>query len=142
MINSLPPEVLAQVLDTLPVRIFWKDQDSRFLGCNQRFADDAGVADPQEFVGHSDFFFYEPAQAEAFRNDDADVMYHRRPKLGILEKINKMDGSVIWLETNKWPMLDADGHAVGIIGMYQDVTERKREDDQRCRACTSVAFAR
>jgi hypothetical protein len=74
MINALPPEVLVQVLDTLPVRIFWKDRDLRFLGCNQRFADDASIADPQEFVGRSDYFFYPTEQASAFRDDAADVM--------------------------------------------------------------------
>lgn len=137
MINSLPPEVLVQILDTLPIRIFWKDRDSRFLGCNKLFAQDAGVFTPDDFIGHSDYFFYPPEQASLFRDDDADVMYRGEPKLGIIEKLDR-PGGVIWLEANKWPLRDESGQVIGVLGMYQDVTARKHEDDERCRQCMSV----
>jgi PAS domain S-box-containing protein len=142
MINALPLEVLVQVMDTLPVRIFWKDRESRFLGCNQRFAADAGIADPREFVGKSDYFFYHPDQAAIFRGDDADVMFSGNPKLGILEKLTHANGQINWLETNKWPLRNDGGEIVGIIGMYVDVTDQKQIDDERCRACLSVLTAR
>lgn len=141
MINSLPPDVLVQVLDTLPVRIFWKDRDSRFIGCNRLFAEDAGVSDLTEFVARSDYYFYHPEQAAAFRDDDADVMHSEKPKLGIIEKLTKVGGQVIWLETNKWPLRSASGEIIGVIGMYRDITELKAEDDERCRACFSVISA-
>jgi PAS domain S-box-containing protein len=135
MINSLPPEVLVQVLDALPVCVFWKDLDSRYLGCNQRFAEDAGMSDPKDFIGKSDYYFYHPDQATSFRADDANVMYTGIPKLGIVEKLTRADGVTIWLETNKLPLLDGDGRVVGIIGTYQDITKRKLADDEACRAC-------
>jgi PAS domain S-box-containing protein len=141
MINALPPEVLVQVLDTLPVRIFWKDRDSRYLGCNRRFADDAGVADPQDLIGRSDYFFFPPEQAAAFRDDDADVMFHETPKMGIIEKLTRPGGNVIWLETNKWPLRGPLGEVIGTVGMYCDITERKQEEDERCRACLSALAA-
>ena len=37
---------LQSVLDHLPVRVFWKDRDSVYLGCNQIFAEDAGLTSP------------------------------------------------------------------------------------------------
>lgn len=107
VINAPSPDMLVRVLDTLPVRIFWKDRESRFLGCSRLFATDAGVADPSEFIGRSDFYFYHPDQAASFRDDDADVMHSRTPKLGIIEKLTKANGVVVWLETNKWPLFDA-----------------------------------
>lgn len=141
MINALPSDVLVRVLDTLPVRVFWKDRESRYLGCNLRFAEDAGVFDPNEIIGRSDYFFFPPEQASAFRDDDADVMFHDKPKLGIIEKLNRPGKPVIWLETNKWPLHDAEGLIVGVIGMYRDITDAKNEDDERCRACLSVLAA-
>ncbi len=141
MINSLPTAVLVQVLDALPVRIFWKDAESRFLGCNQRFADDAGIADPAELVGRSDYFFFPPEQATAFRNDDADVMFSGRAKLGIVERLTKANGQVVWLETNKLPLLDEGGAVIGVIGMYQDVTHRMEAEEERCRACITAFVA-
>lgn len=141
MINSLPLNVLVQIVDTLPVRIFWKDRDSRFLGCNQLFAQDAGIADPHEFVGKSDYFFYHPDQAKVFRDDDAEVMFSGVPKLGILEKLTRANGQIVWLETNKWPLRDDEGEIIGVIGMYVDISEKKQSDDERCRACLSVLSA-
>jgi len=140
MINSLSLEALVQVLDALPVRLFWKDRDSRFLGCNQRFAEDAGVADPQELVGKSDYYFFHPDQAAAFRDDDADVVYTRQAKLGIVEKLTLANGQTRWLETNKLPLCNADGEVIGVLGMYIDITERKLAEDRRCSACLG-AFA-
>lgn len=141
MINSLPLNVLVQIVDTLPTRIFWKDRDSRFLGCNQLFAQDAGIADPHEFVGKSDYFFYHPDQAKVFRDDDAEVMFSGVPKLGILEKLTRANGQIVWLETNKWPLRDDEGEIIGVIGMYVDISEKKQSDDERCRACLSVLSA-
>ena len=139
MINALPPDVLTQVLDALPVRIFWKDRESRYVGCNKLFAADAGIEDPKEFVGKSDFYFYHPDQAKAFRDDDAEVMYSGRAKLGIVEKIVHESGQVQWVETNKFPMRDQSGAVVGVIGMYQDVTARVLAEEAKCRACNLVA---
>ncbi len=45
------------VLDTIPVRVFWKDTTGHYLGCNQSFAEDAGRSSPEELIGKDDFAF-------------------------------------------------------------------------------------
>ncbi len=47
--------LLHSVLNTIPVRVFWKDRDSNFLGCNRPFACDAGFQSPEEILGRNDF---------------------------------------------------------------------------------------
>ena len=37
-------QMLESLIDNIPQRIFWKDLDSRYLGCNSAFARDAGLA--------------------------------------------------------------------------------------------------
>ena len=76
--------MLRQVLETAPLRIFWKDQDSRFLGCNQAFARDAGFASPDELVGKFDSDMSWCEQAEMYRADDLLVM-QRKPCGSILK---------------------------------------------------------
>ncbi|MEJ2394088.1 MAG: PAS domain S-box protein [Candidatus Thiodiazotropha sp.] len=39
-------ELLQKIIDTVPMRIFWKDKDLRYLGCNPAFAHDSGRAKP------------------------------------------------------------------------------------------------
>ena len=45
---------LAEVVNLLPVRVFWKDKNLVYLGCNTVFARDAGFADPKDIIGKND----------------------------------------------------------------------------------------
>ena len=47
-------QMLETVIDNIPQRIFWKDRESRYLGCNMAFARDAGLAYPEQVVGKTD----------------------------------------------------------------------------------------
>ena len=47
-------EMLQLVMDTIPVRMFWKNKDLVYLGCNHLFAEDAGRQSPEDVVGETD----------------------------------------------------------------------------------------
>ena len=47
-------QMLQVVMDTIPVRIFWKNKDLVYLGCNHLFAEDAGRKSPEDIVGETD----------------------------------------------------------------------------------------
>ncbi|MCC7300517.1 MAG: CHASE domain-containing protein, partial [Verrucomicrobia bacterium] len=47
-------QITEGILNTMPIRVFWKDMDLVYLGCNQVFARDAGFNTPQEIVGKDD----------------------------------------------------------------------------------------
>ncbi|HSB52438.1 MAG TPA: PAS domain-containing protein, partial [Dissulfurispiraceae bacterium] len=47
-------QMLQMVLDNIPQRVFWKDRDCRYLGCNRSFLADAGLGDPCDIVGRDD----------------------------------------------------------------------------------------
>lgn len=67
-------QMLRLILDSYPVRIFWKDRDSNYLGCNLSFARDAGLRSPEEIVDRTDFDIGWAAQAEKYRVDDRAVI--------------------------------------------------------------------
>ncbi len=48
-------EMLQLVMDNIHQRIFWKDRNSVYLGCNKTFAEDAGIGDPASIVGKNDY---------------------------------------------------------------------------------------
>jgi PAS domain S-box-containing protein len=129
------------VLDALPVGLFWKDRYSRILGCNQKFADDSGVADPAGMIGRTDFDFHPRAQAEAYRADDLEVITTGKPKLGIEEPLFLANGETIWIETSKVPLRNAAGRIIGILATYRDVTERRHAGDERVRLALELAVA-
>ena len=122
-------QMLQLVLDTIPVRVFWKDLDSNYLGCNLPFALDAGLQSPEEILGKNDFEMGWAEQAELYRSDDRLVMETGSPKLGYEEPQTMPDGGRIWLRTNKVPLLDTEGRIKGVLGTYEDITESKRMEE-------------
>jgi two-component system cell cycle sensor histidine kinase/response regulator CckA len=122
-------QMLQTVLDTIPVRVFWKDRESRYLGCNSPFARDAGFNKPEELVGKNDFQFSWRDQASLYVADDLQVITAGLPKLNYEEKQTVADGHCAWVLTSKIPLLNAKGEITGVLGTYEDITERKRTEE-------------
>jgi diguanylate cyclase (GGDEF)-like protein/PAS domain S-box-containing protein len=118
--------LLRLVVENVPARIFWKDHDLRYLGCNTRFAKDAGRSSPDELTGKTDFEMGWKEQAELYRADDMKVLDLGVPKLDIEEPQTTPDGNTIWLRTSKVPLRNKDNQIIGILGLYQDITESRQ----------------
>lgn len=122
-------QILQAVMDNIPQLIFWKDSDLKYLGCNQNFAKAAGVESPADIVGKSDYdLAWKKEEADAFRQDDMEVISSGQPKYHIIEPQLQADGKQTWADTNKIPMLNAAGEIVGVLGTYEDITERKQAE--------------
>ena len=123
---------LRQILDTIPQSIFWKDREGVYLGGNQVFAQAAGLADPELVQGKTDFDMPWPrAEAEAYRADDLEVVSTNRSKPHIIEPLQQADGSRLWIDTTKVPLLDEQGEVYGVLGVYADITEKRKADEER-----------
>lgn len=134
-------EILQQVLDTIPVRVFWKDRESRFLGCNRRFAGDAGLDSPKAIVGKTDYDFNFREHAAAYRADDREVMESGVPKLGYEEAQTAPDGRRLWLRTSKIPLRDANGEVYGVLGTYEDTTAVREATEELARRNEALEVA-
>jgi PAS domain S-box-containing protein len=123
-------QMLRTVLDTVPHGVFWKDRDSRYLGCNRVVALALGFDPPDRIVGRTDADLpsLTPDQAAFFVRTDREVMDTGSARLHISEPMSLPDGRTVWLETNKVPLRDADGRVVGILGTWEDVTARERSE--------------
>ena len=102
-------QILEAVINTLPVRVFWKDKNLTFLGCNTLFAQDAGFEKPEEIIGKDDFVMGWWEQADLYRADDRLVIESGKPKLLIEEPQTTPSGERINLLTSKVPLKDANG---------------------------------
>ena len=118
-------QMLELILNTIPVRVFWKDKNFKFLGCNKLFAGDAGYDDPKFLIGKTDYDFNWKEQADLYRADDKKVLASSSPILNIEEPQTTPDGDMIWLKTNKIQLRNRYGETIGILGTYEDITEKK-----------------
>ena len=121
-------DLLRSIIEHAPIRVFWKDAQSRYLGCNSAFAHDAGLTQPEELIGKSDFDMGWREQAELYRTDDHRVMASGEAKLGFEEPQTTPEGRHIWLRTSKVPLRSAAGELFGLLGIYEDITQRKEAE--------------
>jgi len=124
-------EMLSLIMKNIPQRVFWKDIHSVYMGCNATFALTAGVDSPENIVGKTDYdLAWTRDEADAYRKDDREVMTNDRPKYHIIEPQLRADGRRAWLDTNKVPLHDPEGRVFGILGTYEDITDRILVDTQ------------
>ena len=122
--------MIEKIINSVPARIFWKDKNLVYLGCNEIFARDAGFTNPQELIGKDDYQMGWKDQAELYRRDDQIVIESGRPKLSIEESQTTPDGNTITLLTSKIPMRDSQDEITGVLGTYIDITERKQAEEE------------
>src|ERR1039457_2423104 len=123
-------QMLQSILNTIPQRVFWKDRNCTYVGCNRAFATDAGLNNSAEIIGKSDFELAWSGTADRYRADDKLVMEQGSTKLNYDETQSRPDGSLLWLRTNKLPLWDREGKVIGVIGTYEDITERKVAEER------------
>ncbi|MFN6475794.1 PAS domain S-box protein [Nostoc sp. DedQUE07] len=122
-------KMLQTVLDTFPQRVFWKDRQSRFLGCNPAFIDHSQLT-ADEIIGKTDFELPWAKLAHLYCADDEMVMNTRTPKLGYEEPFEGANGEQLWLRTNKIPLTNSAKEVIGVVVSHEDITERKQAEAQ------------
>ncbi len=120
-------QMLESLIDNIPQRIFWKDRESRYLGCNSAFARDAGLASKEQVVGMTDAELPWWRSAEQLRDDDLQVLATGQPLMNVECDVERDDGVRASI-TSKMPLLDGAGRIIGVLGSYDDTTERKRAE--------------
>jgi len=114
------------IINTAPIRVFWKDRDLRYLGCNAAFARDAGCSNAAQVIDKTDYQLAWSANADQYCADDRQVLASGEPLLSYEEPQSTVDGSTVWLRTSKVPLRNPDGAIVGVLGIYDDITAYKR----------------
>ena len=122
--------MLNTVINSITQRIFWKDTKSVYMGCNLNFALDHGLNSVNDIIGKTDYDFHWKEFAESFIEDDKDVVSKGEPLFNIIEMISKADGTKIWVKTNKVPLKNMNGQIIGILGSYEDFTEKKISEEK------------
>ncbi|MBI1917251.1 MAG: PAS domain S-box protein [Planctomycetes bacterium] len=122
--------ILHNIIAHTPCAVFWKDRKSAYLGCNEHSARDIGLDSPKDIVGKTDYDMpFSRAEADFYRKCDREVMESGQPLLNIEETQRRPDGSEATLLTSKVPLRNSAGAVVGVLGVYTDITDRKKTEE-------------
>ncbi len=126
-------EYLRLILNNIPQQVFWKDTNLVFRGCNEKWADAAQLESADYVIGKTDYdLFNDPKVADFFRAQDRRVMESKQAEMHIVLPKQKLtaDGRRLWLDISRIPMQDSQGKVRGILGVIEDITERKEIDEK------------
>ncbi len=118
--------LLRTVIDNLPVSIYTKDRDGRYLLNNTTNLRLLGAASEDEVRGKSVFDFFPAAIAARFADDDRRVIESGQPLYNQEEPyVDPATGRHRWFLTTKVPLRDPAGTITGVVGISRDITEIK-----------------
>jgi diguanylate cyclase (GGDEF)-like protein/PAS domain S-box-containing protein len=116
-----------QLLDSIPLPVFYKDIEGRYRGCNKAF-ETFFAKDREVILGLKCRDFYEKAIAEVHEAADKKLLeekeeqvYHQVIKTGENEFKDFIFTKAIYH--------DREGNPLGIIGTAYDITDRKRAEE-------------
>jgi PAS domain S-box-containing protein len=121
-------DLLHTLMDNIPDTIYFKDRFSRYTRINRAQARFLGLTDPTEAVGKTDADFQPPELSGKFFFEEQDLLQTGQPLIDRMEYYPTQSGEPRWLSATKVPIVDPDGHILGLVGISRDVTERRRAE--------------
>lgn len=121
--------MIQDIIDMLPMHIYWKDKKGHYLGVNLQQARSAGFADKKDMLGKSDNDKGMPwaEYYDEIRKNDQSVMLNKQ--LQTIEEIPTLaDGKEHIFLSKKLPIYNAKGEVNGIAGVSVDITKEKETE--------------
>jgi len=114
-------------LDNIPISVYFKDKEGRFLRASEYFLKQKGAPpldSVEKLIGKTDFDLFSKEHAELARKDELQIMETGKPIVD-REESEIVDGEKIYLLTTKAPLTGDKGTTIGIIGITREITENK-----------------
>jgi PAS domain S-box-containing protein len=121
-------ELLRTLIDLLPETFYVKALDSRFLIVNETLAKQYGKDTPAQIIGLSDADLFPAGLAARFRAEEMKI-FAGEPLISHEDSMVFLDGRTHTILTTKLPFRDSQGRICGLVGIGQDITERKQAED-------------
>ncbi|QJE96538.1 PP2C family protein-serine/threonine phosphatase [Luteolibacter luteus] len=121
--------LLRMLIDHVPLQVYFKDRESRFVLANKQMAEWMGLKEPRELTGKHDSDFFAEEHWEQAAKDERRIMESLQPVNGKVERETwrgDNDGEDTWVLTSKFPWVDRGGEVKGTFGVSSDVTELVR----------------
>ncbi len=127
-------EFIASLLRAIPVAIFYKDREGRYLGCNRKFTEIMGVT-AEEMKGKTAHELWPGELAEKYHAMDLELMRNRQHQVYEYQ-VKAKDGLLRPVIYAKDVFLNKDGEVAGLVGAFLDITDRKRTEERLTRQIT------
>jgi diguanylate cyclase (GGDEF)-like protein/PAS domain S-box-containing protein len=117
--------LLRTVVDYLPLSVYTKNRDGRYLMSNRANVERLGKAGELDIIGRRDSDLGDSFETQVFDAGDERVLASGASVVDQELQTIRPDGKVVWYQTTKLPLTDAGGRVTGLVGMARDITDSK-----------------
>ena len=117
---------LHELIENIPVNVYYKDIDSRFVLANSSTAEKLGADSVANLLGKTDHDFFGATHADVARANEVEIMETLEPQINVIQCETWEDKEDTWAETSKLPWLDRKGNVRGTFGITSDITSLVR----------------
>jgi PAS domain S-box-containing protein len=125
---NVEQNLMDALMDKVPVQIYFKDCESRFIRVNTAQAQYFHLDDPAQVIGKTDFDFFTNEHAQQAYEDEQEIIRTGQP-ISKEERETRHDSPDKWVSTTKLPLRDKDGKTIGTFGISTDITGRKQAEE-------------
>ncbi|MDA8908911.1 MAG: AraC family transcriptional regulator [Verrucomicrobiales bacterium] len=116
---------MSQLFDRLPDTCFFvKNDRSEFVHVNRALLHRLGLTRPSQIVGTTDHDRYPKPIADLLVKGDRQLMGSGEGLIDHAEVLFDEAGRLEWYSTTKYPVIDAAGRALGVVGITRSYSGR------------------
>lgn len=122
---------LKQLIENVPVNVYYKDTESRFVLANTSTIEKLGASSPEEVIGKTDHDFFDINHSNKTRSNELDIMNTRTPQLNEVHRetwVRVKGKEDTWAKSSKLPWIDKKGNICGTFGITSDITDLVRTE--------------
>jgi len=119
---------LQTMLEEIPLSIYFKDKQSRFITNSRSHINSFGCKSMEEVQGKTDYDFFNEAHAKKAFNDEQYIMATGKT-MNQEELMTLKNGVPRWSQTIKAVLRDINGEVTGTYGISRDITEIKNAQE-------------
>jgi two-component system cell cycle sensor histidine kinase/response regulator CckA len=123
-------QLLADLMNSSPDGIFFKDKTLAIQRANRSFADVLGIGSPDELIGKKLRDGLVPVELAArIEAEEAELIRVGEPLIDVVREYNRVAGGTEWYSESKAPIRGPDGEIDGLVAISRNVTERLRTQE-------------
>lgn len=126
--------ILQRVIENIPASVYWKDREGRYLGRNHYAAvktveqGEETTVNVDSVIGKTDYDLFDRSVADRLRANDLKVMEEDCELVTEEVILHQPKGNKTYHLSSKYPLKDANGKIIGIIGNTIDITHQKHAE--------------
>jgi signal transduction histidine kinase/CheY-like chemotaxis protein len=134
--------MISDVIEAMPLSIYWKDTNGQYLGCNNAYLNDIGANNLEDLItGSSQWSKADSKYSLPLSDKELGILHKTQPYYHGERKLLLASGLTISIRESILPLTNIDQQLYGILCFYEDVTKLKNAEKENQRLVNDLTHS-